>query len=63
MSIPKSVPSYRPSHFLGVVSSKGVSADPDKIKVIIEWPEPCNIREVRSFHGLSYFLQAVYLKF
>ena len=38
-----------------VVSSQGVSADPDKIKVIVEWPEPCNIREVKSFHGLATF--------
>jgi len=38
--------------FLGVVvSSQGVSADPDKIKAIVEWPEPRNIREVRSFMG------------
>ena len=38
-----------------VVSSQGVSADPDKIKAIVEWPEPCSIREVRSFHGLATF--------
>jgi len=32
-----------------VVSSQGVSTDPDKIKAIVEWPEPCSIREVGSF--------------
>ena len=33
--------------FLGfVVSSEGVSADPQKIKVIVHWPEPKNIYEV-----------------
>ena len=37
--------------FLGVVvSSQGVSVDPDKIKAIVEWSEPRNIHEVRSFH-------------
>ena len=42
--------------FLGfVVSSKGVSADPEKIKAIEEWPEPQSIRDVRSFHGLATF--------
>ena len=41
--------------FLGVVSSQGVSADPNKIKVIVEWSEPCNVKEVRSFHGLATF--------
>jgi len=42
--------------FLGVViSSQGISADPDKIKTIVEWPESRNIREVRSIHGLATF--------
>ena len=38
-----------------VVSSQGVSADLDKIKAIVEWSEPRNIREVRSVHGLATF--------
>ena len=29
--------------------------DPEKVKVIQEWPSPKNIFEVRSFHGLSSF--------
>ena len=42
--------------FLGfVVSSKGVSADPQKVKAIVNWPKPKNIHEVRSFHGLATF--------
>jgi len=42
--------------FLGVVVSlQDVSADPDKIKAIVKWPEPHNIREVRSFHELATF--------
>ena len=42
--------------FLGfVVSSEGVSADPEKVKAITEWPQPRTIREVRSFHGLATF--------
>jgi hypothetical protein len=42
--------------FLGfVVSSKGVSADPQKIKTIVDWPKPKNIHEVQSFHGLATF--------
>ena len=47
--------SYRPNHFLWSCSSQGVSADSDKIKAIVEWSEPYNIREVRSFHGLATF--------
>ena len=43
--------------FLGfVASSEGVSADPEKVKAITEWPQPRTIREVRSFHGLACLL-------
>jgi transposase InsO family protein len=43
--------------FLGhIVSSDGVSADPEKIKVAANWPTPANIHEVRSFLGTcSYY--------
>ena len=42
--------------FLGfIVSSQGVSADPDKVKAILEWPEPRILRKVRSFHKLAIF--------
>ena len=42
--------------FLGyVVSSEGVSMDPEKVKAILEWPEPKNLQEVHSFHGLITF--------
>jgi len=42
--------------FLGfVVSSQGVSAYPQKIQVIVEWREPWNIRDVRSFYELATF--------
>ncbi|MGV7988973.1 hypothetical protein PJP10_31890, partial [Mycobacterium kansasii] len=40
--------------FLGfVVLVEGVSADPKKVKAIVNWPEPRNIHKVRSFHGLA----------
>ena len=42
--------------FLGfIVSTEGVSADPQKVQAIVEWPEPKNIHEIRSFHGLASF--------
>jgi len=40
-------------HFLGfVVSSNRVSAYPEKVRAIDEWPEPKTIRDVRSFQDL-----------
>ncbi|PKA61678.1 putative mitochondrial protein [Apostasia shenzhenica] len=42
--------------FLGfIVSENGVSADPEKIRAIQEWPMPTSLTEVRSFHGLATF--------
>ena len=42
--------------FLGfIVSEHGISADPEKVRVIREWPEPQSIIETRSFHGLASF--------
>jgi len=40
--------------FLGHrVSEQGVTADPEKIAAIHEWPQPTNATEVRSFLGLA----------
>lgn len=42
--------------FLGfIVSAKGMSVDPKRVRAIIEWPEPKNIHEVHRFHGLATF--------
>ena len=47
--------------FLGhVVSSEGVSTDPEKVSKILEWPQPRNVKELGSFLGLaSYFRKYV----
>lgn len=42
--------------FLGlIISSQGISADPEKVRAINVWHEPKTIRDVRSFHGLAAF--------
>jgi transposase InsO family protein len=48
-------------HFLGhVVSEDGIATDPLKVQAVVEWPEPTNTREVRSFVGLcSYYRRFV----
>jgi hypothetical protein len=42
--------------YLGfVISADELRMDPNKVKVIKNWPSPKNIFEVRSFHGLASF--------
>jgi hypothetical protein len=38
-----------------MISSNELKMDPEKVKVIKDWPSPSNIFEVRSFHGLASF--------
>ena len=49
-------------YFLGhVVSDKGVSTDPQKIKVVRTWPRPRTAKDVRSFLGLcSYYRRFIW---
>jgi hypothetical protein len=43
------------------VSDEGVSTDPSKIKAVKDWPIPRNVKEVRSFLGLtSYYRKFIY---
>ena len=42
--------------FLGfIVSEHEILANPEKVRVIREWPEPKSITKTRSFHGLASF--------
>ena len=42
--------------FLGfIVFEHGISANPEKVRVIKEWLEPKSITKTRSFHGLASF--------
>ena len=44
--------------FLGfILSNEGLSMSPDKVKTIIEWPEPRRVRDVQSFLGFANFYQ------
>ena len=46
--------------FLGhTISAKGISMDEHKVKAIQDWPQPANLKELRSFLGLA----AYYMKF
>ena len=42
--------------YLGfIVSAKGLKMDPEKVKVILEWPTPRFMTRVISFNGLASF--------
>ena len=42
--------------YLGyVVSSNGVSTDPDKISIVRNWPVPKTVKELRSFLGFASY--------
>ena len=41
-------------HYLGyVVSSEGVATDPNNIQIIVDWPPPANVEDLRSFLGMA----------
>jgi hypothetical protein len=38
------------------VSKNGVRADPEKIRSIVEWPVPSNVKDLRRFLGMATYL-------
>ncbi|WVZ91572.1 hypothetical protein U9M48_037724 [Paspalum notatum var. saurae] len=42
--------------YLGhIIIAEGVTVDPEKVEAVMEWPQPTNVSEVRSFIGLAGF--------
>jgi len=42
--------------FLGCILSKdGLKVDPEKVKAILDWPVPSNVKEIQSFIGLCNY--------
>ena len=42
-----------------MISVKGVSVDPQKIKKIVNWKPPMNVTEIQSFLGLAGYYRKV----
>lgn len=41
-------------HYLGhVISERGVETEPEKVKDIVRWPRPANLKQLRGFLGLT----------
>jgi len=50
--------------FLGhVINSEGVSADPEKLKTVANWPVPVSVAQVQSFMGMVNYFQRFIHKF
>ena len=42
--------------YLGfILSPNGLLMDPCKVSAILEWPEPCKVKDIRSFLGFANF--------
>ena len=50
--------------YLGhIISKDGIRMDPDKLRVINEWPTPTNLHELRSFIGMCSYYRRFIEKF
>ena len=38
-----------------IVGKDGIKMDQEKVKAILDWPAPLNVKGVRSFLGLANF--------
>ena len=39
-----------------ILSENGIKVQPEKVKAIVDMPQPENIEEVRTFFGIATFL-------
>jgi hypothetical protein len=50
--------------FLGhVISSEGITVDPNKVRDVLEWEPPKSVHQVQSFLGLAGYYRRFILNF
>lgn len=50
--------------YLGyILDDRGLSADPERIKIMLEYPRPKNVKEVRRFLGLTGYYRRLILNY
>ena len=42
------------------VSQEGVQPSPEKVRTVIEWPQPQSVKNIHSFLGLASFTDVLY---
>jgi hypothetical protein len=54
----------RQVQFLGhLVSAEGIRPDPAKVRTVLEWPQPKDVHELRSFLGLANYFRKFILAY
>ena len=46
---------YNQLHYMGhIVSAQGIAPDPTKLQVVVNWPQPSTVTDLRGFLVLVY---------
>lgn len=48
-------------HYLGhIISERGVETEPEKVQVVLKWPQPTTLKQLKGFLGLTgYYMRFI----
>ena len=46
-----------------IIDEHGITPDPEKVRVVMDWPAPTNVHELRSFIGMAQYVRKFILAF